>query len=803
MAQTATEARLRERRNPVPLLLSSFPVPPSHIPAHPFPPITNVNPPPSLPPSSPLPPVPGPSPITEQETLSFISAARSRRTSKLSLASSTYSLRDSTATIASNASGSNCSLPSLSPSVSITPHDSSRSLRSFPSSGSLCIPSTSRFADISPVIQPRICEEDPAELTRLSLDEISIPASIPDPDLSDNEKLLEFGVLPSRRLSQSRLNTDRDLEPPVSAPATLATYRQPCPDLRKHHLDKDLPPLPSFDPPRSAPAFPSRAKRSDSPDIGDIIAATPRPRRKSASASLRSRSRSHAALKRCGSDGISAFHRSSGSSRTSRTSLAQRSRPASPTELAYLRDAADYARNDDSFVSDYGVQLDATGTPLDMLDRNEEERLDRELDGDGSDTDSSLDVHTPLPNLMLRDGLLSPNSKLLPQSSRASSPVPGGRPGSRFSVVSDASVMTKSGLYKDQRDTVQRRIRHRDGRLLRGGIGLTTGLGWSDSEDEDAPSPLTSQLLSSAHSRKSLPKSFTIPSRPSSHLARSVSAPISEPRSTYDPVSEPLPVKPRSPSTSLQRREPYGVDRRISTSSSASSASSAFGMQSRTSMSSLRSAPSLGRIKVPVPLDHINEREESNIDMSSSSNASSPLPVTPVGSEDGTQTPRKSLSDVRIRTQSGSRTPNPPSSFTNQKAVPRPLRLPQVHNSAQSSQDGGTRSSLSSSTRGHTGSLGSAQSTERPRTYSGGLQPPRTPSTPRSPPQSALSYAQRGLVAQPSASPRLSPAKPELVSQAIKPKPRTGTGMVYRTTSNKDLRPSLMRMPSSPMIRTS
>lgn len=40
--------------------------------------------------------------------------------------------------------------------------------------------------------------------------------------------------------------------------------------------------------------------------------------------------------------------------------------------------------------------------------------------------------------------------------------------------------MTKSGIFKDERDTVKRRVRHRDGRLLRGGIGLTTGLGWSD-----------------------------------------------------------------------------------------------------------------------------------------------------------------------------------------------------------------------------------------------------------------------------------------------------------------------------------
>jgi hypothetical protein len=43
-----------------------------------------------------------------------------------------------------------------------------------------------------------------------------------------------------------------------------------------------------------------------------------------------------------------------------------------------------------------------------------------------------------------------------------------------------ASVVTKSGIIKDDRDTPMRRVRHRDGRLLRGGIGLTTGLGWSD-----------------------------------------------------------------------------------------------------------------------------------------------------------------------------------------------------------------------------------------------------------------------------------------------------------------------------------
>lgn len=47
-------------------------------------------------------------------------------------------------------------------------------------------------------------------------------------------------------------------------------------------------------------------------------------------------------------------------------------------------------------------------------------------------------------------------------------------------VVTMASNMTSSGLFKDERDTTKRRVRHRDGNLLRDGRGLTTGLGWSD-----------------------------------------------------------------------------------------------------------------------------------------------------------------------------------------------------------------------------------------------------------------------------------------------------------------------------------
>jgi hypothetical protein len=43
-----------------------------------------------------------------------------------------------------------------------------------------------------------------------------------------------------------------------------------------------------------------------------------------------------------------------------------------------------------------------------------------------------------------------------------------------------ASIITKSSVAKDERDTLMRWMRHHDGKRLRSEIGLTTGLGWSD-----------------------------------------------------------------------------------------------------------------------------------------------------------------------------------------------------------------------------------------------------------------------------------------------------------------------------------
>lgn len=86
----------------------------------------------------------------------------------------------------------------------------------------------------------------------------------------------------------------------------------------------------------------------------------------------------------------------------------------------------------------------------------------------GEQSDSSIDTRTPLPHLMVKAGVLSPYSKILITPAEASS-------------QGAASGSSKNSLLlKDGRDTQRRKNRHRDGRLLREGVGLTTGLGWSD-----------------------------------------------------------------------------------------------------------------------------------------------------------------------------------------------------------------------------------------------------------------------------------------------------------------------------------
>ncbi|KII91466.1 hypothetical protein PLICRDRAFT_508762 [Plicaturopsis crispa FD-325 SS-3] len=576
------------RRTPVPLLLEAFPVPPTHIPPHPAPPsafnspsavyarpssaasgrppsaasgrppsaasftsISSNNPPPSRPPAAPLPPVPGPSPISEQETLLFLnSSVKSSRSCP-----SVYSNSSPRSSLSGGASMTGqCSGNSAGRRMSVASGRSVRSIASSnagsftsnvgsytstggsytsssPSSGSLSAPATVAFprSPSSPAMTYSISEEDPADLTTVDIGEISLSSS-PVP-LSDDETAHEHApvVFPVRESDESLASIDMGDLPPdqdneinhdldalelhramrasrsrsemhkrilrarSTSPASRA--RSSLSPSNSSSPAPAVPPLPTSHKyqPSPGPAPKTPAPRPDSPDISTILATTPRPRRTSSTPGSRSRSRPRTSMRRRVSEGVS--RPDSGISVRVSRPPGGRGRAESPVLLAYMRNEN---WEEGRFVSDYGVPLEDGEKGAGTLEVCED---------DGSDSDSSLDLHTPLPHLMLRHGLLSPNSKLLPGSSRATSPMtpssPDARPGSMLSVNSTVgSVMTKSGVFKDDRDTPRRRVRHRDGKLLKAGMGLTTGLGWSDSEDEDAPSPLTRRISSLNLSRK-------------------------------------------------------------------------------------------------------------------------------------------------------------------------------------------------------------------------------------------------------------------------------------------------------------
>ena len=149
-------------------------------------------------------------------------------------------------------------------------------------------------------------------------------------------------------------------------------------------------------------AFPSEtppggSDRASSPDIATCIAATPRPRRRSGTSSTRSRSRSQPRRRTpkslpgsCRTSAVGRLSVFSLPDEPSRRESEGSATLASRTLLAYINkdDDGDGSWHDGSFVEDYGVVIrggdgDVTGVP-------------DEADTAG-DSDSSLDLHTPLP----------------------------------------------------------------------------------------------------------------------------------------------------------------------------------------------------------------------------------------------------------------------------------------------------------------------------------------------------------------------------------------------------------------------
>ncbi|KAJ8496381.1 hypothetical protein ONZ51_g1150 [Trametes cubensis] len=540
--------------------------------------------------------------------------------------------------------------------------------------------------------------------------------------------------------------------PPTNLPQTSASAKK----------DKALPPVPGLSSPPSAHATtttPARTrsatKRSDSPDVETMIARTPRPRRKSSatfnSPILRARSNSSMMV---------------------------------PSSWKGLKGKEAATGDNESVISDYGTLL-----------KDDDSDLERQLEGDGSESDSSLDIHTPLPHLMFRDGLLSPRSKLLPGGAAPLSlyiddNAEAGRANSVLSVASTAaSTMTKSGVYRDPRDTQRRRNRHKDQSLLRAGMGLTTGLGWSDSEDEDAPSLLTRRLITTSLARQPTVSSSA---RAPSQLTKSTSVGnLSHPPPSYSPAPR-LGTRTLSRSSSASfsnsrlsiadtesvtsvDAEPITRGRTQSNASASSVVSSGSRESSVPPQSVASSQTSQGRTTVPRPLRLPQMAgKQAGVSRSTSISDSRP-PVTGMPKAGG---PRP---HTRTRTLSNpSRVPGPGTS-----ALPRPGASKIVPPRSVSAAVMAPIRSRSISTT-TTSSITERSSVMSDDTISDFPLPPGqlpTPSTPvRSfarPSPSVNTQVARSMTT----SPVTPPSARVLNTVGTGPRPRIGNGMTYRSSS--------------------
>ncbi|KAF8992747.1 hypothetical protein BDQ17DRAFT_1369129 [Cyathus striatus] len=603
-------------------------------------------------------------------------------------------------------------------------------------------------------------------------DSVSHPMSTPTVTSDD--------VSPSNSISPHPSNSTPSTTPPPVDPQSLHLRMRAVRSRSESHKQalhaRSTSPnrarattVPSVIPVPPVPSMPDPSKKEEegraSPDIDAILARTPRPvlRRKS-QAQLGKSSRSQSRTRARVVSGTSSGDTQAGVLSRSSAGWGVTNR-SGDEDLDYIvsglwrKSGTGGGASDDE---DYGVPIQ---NGQNQWDDNEEgiRKLERELDGEGSDSDSSIDLHTlsrmPLASDATTRLAFAQLEAFASSQSRAGTPQDG-RPGSGLSMssVGGASLMTKSGIFKDNRDTPQRRTRHRDGKLLRGGIGLTTGLGWSDSEDEDAPSPLTRRLSALSLSRRS--SASSVVTTPRAHpLSRSFSSGILSEEFDNSAFQMGGTGKSRSPLPPTSWKKSGGAIRE-----STGSNGSSNGVDSLTATRTPKAKMKMQRPGVDVH----------NVGNKSASSLSIPLPVTPSDDsqkrvpidKDKSLPPlpvsvlKKYPSNLSLRsrtvsagsnvsgiptTSSGLPTPSGlPTSSTSSAPIVRPLRLP--------------RQTSRSTTRG-----------DRPAV------PVPSVGSGLSAPQSA-------------------PTTPTLSSSIAKPKPRTGTGMVYRTSSGPASR---MRTPMS------
>jgi len=276
------------------VLLEAFPAPPSHIPPPP-------NLPPSGPPTQPLPPVPGPSRVSVDEQLLFLA----RRSSKYSVASSSH--RDSVISVDSPRSPSFFIRPSLTRSPNLlsdieddelepiparmpspfldsswrrSKHHQNESISSIDVRAILnnlathphSAPPTASFSHVPMPTSPTLVLSPSSSSDSPSSSFLSSDSSLSDPAPA----LDDFN--PSATVKDLRLGrrAERTKSPALRRVLAIRSRSRPKPsfeDTDNMTLD-DLGPLPPDLDTRPRPVSPSRPH---SPDIESILSTTPRP----------------------------------------------------------------------------------------------------------------------------------------------------------------------------------------------------------------------------------------------------------------------------------------------------------------------------------------------------------------------------------------------------------------------------------------------------------------------------------------------------------------------------------------------
>lgn len=316
------------------------------------------------------------------------------------------------------------------------------------------------------------------------------------------------------------------------------------------------------------------------------------------------------------------------------------------------------------------------------------------------------------------------------------------------------------------------------------------------SEDEDAPSPLTRRLSRLAVSRQSSFASLGSGTSSRSHpLNRSYSETFSYGENAR---SRELDSRSSLPPTSWNSHSHVtaGVPNSRTARTSTSSGGSVASRMSRASAASYESSSSR-RTSEATALGHINEKEEgASIYASSTSSASLATPGGSIYSSVGALRIRTKQSDINLK--SALKMPSPSSTsqstpayhpsavYATRTPVPRPLRLPQTQSpgrtlAAPRSADSIPRSPQPSPL---------LSSMPRPRNASFGVHSASARGRPARGPVIALPRSESVLQRDEDMPEAAQGARP-------RPKPRTGTGMTYRSSSSTVQRPSMLRMPSS------